>query len=514
MPDSMYPQPDQQGGEESFELIDLIGATADTVVLRSRATADAGSRARMEADGEWEYGDGTGAFDLKVGRQAAGVWGPSSSGAYDLGSATKQWRDIHSSRNIYVGAELYIGGANRVITADDDDIIAIKRGTNPQTLRVYNLTSAVINNEYIRIGWAANVAYVMAYNTGGTSRDLVVGTSGTNPLYFRTNDTNRAYFNGTGHLLWSTTNTLDIGSASAAPRSIYWGTQALGPNGTATNPAYSFSSETNLGFYRVSTSDMALVIGGVIWWRANSAAGFGLRSTVPLSWGAETTSDLFLLREAANILALRNSTNNQTFYIYGTYTDASNYERLRISHFGSSDVSFTAQAAGTGSVRALVFTTGASWALNTSGHWTPTTDGALDLGTTSTRVRSAYLGTAVIIGTNPASSGTVRLANTASVAFRNAANLANFVGLTVNSSDVMILCDNAMGLRIANNTGASLGFFSTTPVTRRTGWGTATGTATRTTFDTATVTLSQLAERVKAMIDDLHATAGYGLFAT
>lgn len=37
----------------------------------------------------------------------------------------------------------------------------------------------------------------------------------------------------------------------------------------------------------------------------------------------------------------------------------------------------------------------------------------------------------------------------------------------------------------------------------RTGWTAATGTATRTTFDTATVTLPQLAERVKALLDDL-----------
>ena len=38
---------------------------------------------------------------------------------------------------------------------------------------------------------------------------------------------------------------------------------------------------------------------------------------------------------------------------------------------------------------------------------------------------------------------------------------------------------------------------------RITGWGSPTGTATRTTFDTTTVTLPQLAERVKALIDDL-----------
>jgi len=50
--------------------------------------------------------------------------------------------------------------------------------------------------------------------------------------------------------------------------------------------------------------------------------------------------------------------------------------------------------------------------------------------------------------------------------------------------------------------------------TRKTGWAVATGTATRTTFDTTTVTLAQLAERVKALIDDLHATAGHGLIGT
>ena len=36
------------------------------------------------------------------------------------------------------------------------------------------------------------------------------------------------------------------------------------------------------------------------------------------------------------------------------------------------------------------------------------------------------------------------------------------------------------------------------------GWAQATGTATRTTFDTSTVTVSELAERVKALIDDLY----------
>lgn len=44
--------------------------------------------------------------------------------------------------------------------------------------------------------------------------------------------------------------------------------------------------------------------------------------------------------------------------------------------------------------------------------------------------------------------------------------------------------------------------------TRRTGWAVPSGTATRTTFATSTVTVAQLAERVKALIDDL---AAHGL---
>lgn len=46
---------------------------------------------------------------------------------------------------------------------------------------------------------------------------------------------------------------------------------------------------------------------------------------------------------------------------------------------------------------------------------------------------------------------------------------------------------------------------------RKAGWTAATGTATRTGFDTTTVTTAVLAEHVKALIDDLHSTAGHGL---
>jgi len=65
------------------------------------------------------------------------------------------------------------------------------------------------------------------------------------------------------------------------------------------------------------------------------------------------------------------------------------------------------------------------------------------------------------------------------------------------------------GVRMA--VGASGGFLQVDPaqatgltyVLGVTGWVAATGTATRSTFDTTTVTLPELAERLKALIDDL-----------
>jgi hypothetical protein len=76
--------------------------------------------------------------------------------------------------------------------------------------------------------------------------------------------------------------------------------------------------------------------------------------------------------------------------------------------------------------------------------------------------------------------------------------------------EVMVAGDAAVRARLsgdATTTELALGTGATTALKvvglRQTGWAAATGTATRTTFATGTVTTAQLAERVKALIDDL-----------
>ena len=75
-------------------------------------------------------------------------------------------------------------------------------------------------------------------------------------------------------------------------------------------------------------------------------------------------------------------------------------------------------------------------------------------------------------------------------------------GLAGVMGDRLIISPN--GSVNVNTSGARLAIAGTNVLNaRQTGWAAATGTATRTTFATGTVTTAQLAERVKALIDDL-----------
>lgn len=69
----------------------------------------------------------------------------------------------------------------------------------------------------------------------------------------------------------------------------------------------------------------------------------------------------------------------------------------------------------------------------------------------------------------------------------------------------MMEVDAAAGIKVGMAATQKLGFYGATPIVRPTGWAAPTGTATRTTFDTTTATVIQLAERVKALTDDLTA---------
>ena len=126
------------------------------------------------------------------------------------------------------------------------------------------------------------------------------------------------------------------------------------------------------------------------------AAEFNLASAATLSW----STDLFIRRDDANVLAQRNGTTAQALRIYNTFTDASNYERFNA--VWSSNILFVGVGyGGTGVSRAMRFTNGGGsgqWELTTAGHLEAVTDNSYDVGTASQRARTGYFGTALNVG--------------------------------------------------------------------------------------------------------------------
>lgn len=101
--------------------------------------------------------------------------------------------------------------------------------------------------------------------------------------------------------------------------------------------------------------------GGNLRVRGNGYLGFSSNTG-----DASGSPDVLLYRDASAILAQRNSTNAQTFRIYNTFTDASNYERGFVQ-WSSNVLAIGAEAAGTGTQRSVEFRIGATAVLTLSG---------------------------------------------------------------------------------------------------------------------------------------------------
>ena len=141
--------------------------------------------------------------------------------------------------------------------------------------------------------------------------------------------------------------------------------QVLVQGGSASLPAYSFVGQANYGLNAPSSTSTALSAGGFQVLTASYLGGtpyLNIQTTgqniqinnAGFTFGASGSYDATLVRDSANTLAQRNSTNAQTFRLYNTYTDASNYERLSIDWSTTANTAtIVTQNAGTGSARTL-----------------------------------------------------------------------------------------------------------------------------------------------------------------
>ena len=152
------------------------------------------------------------------------------------------------------------------------------------------------------------------------------------------------------------------------------------------------------GFQIVSSQGVAVYGGNSAIWGVDNGAAIGMRlsSHIPLGWTSShalsNNPDVALFRDAAGILAQRNTTNTQAFRVYNTYTDASNYERVSIGqsagafrilaeNLGSGTTARQLQI-GTNTFASLSFLTDATvkWQISAAGHFIAATHNTYDIG--------------------------------------------------------------------------------------------------------------------------------------
>ena len=140
--------------------------------------------------------------------------------------------------------------------------------------------------------------------------------------------------------------------------------KALAGDGNGDTVAgFRFQSQPNVGMFLQTTN-----IGGgsnIISFRDTSnvflASGSNIvrtRSNYGIGWATgdanSSNPDVTLWRDTANTLAQRNGINPQTFRVYNTYTDASNYERGFV-RWNSSALEVGAEEGGSGTARSCRF---------------------------------------------------------------------------------------------------------------------------------------------------------------
>jgi hypothetical protein len=195
-------------------------------------------------------------------------------------------------------------------------------------------------------------------------------------------------------------NILQVGDGAANANGTISAAVHLAGLGASGTPSFSFVGRTNSGMYSPAANQIGFNVQGadILAIRRDTTDRLVLSSTTALEFssaGATGTTDLVLLRDAVDTLALRRSTNIQTLNIYSSFTDVSNYKRFAITH-DSSGTYLRTEGSGTGAAFGnLTIVTGsaARWQFNnTPGSFIPITDVASDIGSTSFRVRDAYIG--------------------------------------------------------------------------------------------------------------------------
>jgi len=258
------------------------------------------------------FPDATGTVALVAGSSGQLVYNNAGSNAGATGSV------VDSSGNVTIGGLTTLAGSPSA-----------------------NNTSGVLINGTWRTGASSNNPQLLL-NPTGTTLSTTWSPSGTgigvnapasfggNLLDLQVNGTSQAKITSAGAISGGAITCTSIGIGANNPITG-------GSNNILSFPNSSISIDSN---------------GSVGGFNVNGNGYIGFAATTP---GAISGIDATFRRDAANTLAQRNGTNAQTFRVYNTFTDASNYERGFL-RWNSNVFEVGPEAAGTGTARPMRIT--------------------------------------------------------------------------------------------------------------------------------------------------------------
>lgn len=264
-----------------------------------------------------------------------------------------------------------------VLTRDDANVLAMRRDINPQNFRVYNTYTDGSNYERGVYGWAGNILELASEALGtGTARPLRLRVGGTVAVLSSTSgwqvqgdiSANTGQFRNPGFTRIHLSNTDGVvtlfnNAQTDFNRLQFGGTTSAFPalKRVGANLAVRLADDSdysdleiheNLYFGDQNSSPRLRAIGTALDVITRDGTAFGTMRVGILQF----FSDVTLLREGADTLALRRNTNPQTFRLYNTHTDSANYERGFI-RWDTNNFEIGTERAGTGIARTMVFRT-------------------------------------------------------------------------------------------------------------------------------------------------------------
>ena len=139
-------------------------------------------------------------------------------------------------------------------------------------------------------------------------------------------------FNVTDTASAATSLLLDLQVGGTAELSVVKNGQVLSGYTATNSPTYSFVGDTDTGWGYRSANILTAICGGgeVLRISQTQLVSFANNVNIFTTDASLTLYETTLVRDAANTLALRNSTNAQESRVYGTYTSATQYHYTAI----------------------------------------------------------------------------------------------------------------------------------------------------------------------------------------